>query len=134
MPYNENGFFYYFKNDTGYFLFTRTGVVEGDCDSLIYLNLHIIENPNPPTSISNSSNFSTQFLCVGLSESFKNLSKIRIEGINDEVIVYLRDISGKTIAVLKKGSLPQIMKLLFHFKTFLRVCISPKFTHPKGLS
>lgn len=102
LPYNENGFSITSRTDTGHFVFTRTGVVEGGCDSLFYLNLHILENPNPPTSISNSSNFSTQLSVLVYPNPSKNLSTIRIEGINDEVIVYLSDISGKTIAVFEK--------------------------------
>jgi hypothetical protein len=102
MPYNENGFSITSRTDTGHFVFTRTGVVEGGCDSLVYLYLHIIENPNPPTSISNSSNLPTQFFVLVYPNPSKNLSTIRIEGINDEVIVYLSDISGKTIAVFEK--------------------------------
>lgn len=99
MPYNENGFSITSRTDTGHFVFTRTGAVEGGCDSLLYLNLHIIENPNPPTSISN---LSTQLSVLVYPNPSKNLSIIRIEGISDKVSVSLNDISGKTIAVFEK--------------------------------
>ena len=133
LPYNENGFSITSRTDTGHFVFTRTGVVEGGCDSLVYLYLHIIENPNPPTSISNSSNLPTQFSVLVYPNPSKNLSKIRIEGINDEVIVYLRDISGKTIAVFEKRISSSDNEIIIPLQDLSPGMYFTKIHTPKGI-
>lgn len=99
--YYNHGFIIHNTAHIGDFSYSRVGEVDHTCDSLIYLNLHIVTNPN--SAIKNNSNI-TQLPSVTLFPNPANENVyINIDDYDGKVLILLADITGKKLLQLEKN-------------------------------
>jgi hypothetical protein len=97
LPYSNHGFHLQAIEETGNFTFSRVGVLENGCDSLIELHLYVIENEDPPTIIpSFPPSHSATHLTIYPNPTHE-LINLKIEGVNGEIDIIITDINGKIL-------------------------------------
>lgn len=94
IPYTNHGFNIASVANTGDFSYHRVGDVENGCDSLIYLNLHVLTNPNSSIEFSTL----TQNPIVSIYPNpTSQIAFLNIKNYNGKAMIYITDITGKKI-------------------------------------